>query len=154
MKKIIVLLLSLMLIFITGCGKNSDQITDEKNPPQTENDVTSDTSTPEQDSSNPEDNQPEDNQPEDNQPEDNQPEDNQPEDNQPEDNQPEDNQPEDNQPEHDHDYNAVVTSPTCSSEGYTTYTCNCGDSYVSDRVDPTNHVYNSAVACISGISLA
>ena len=40
-----------------------------------------------------------------------------------------------------HDYEAVVTYPTCLAQGYTTYTCiNCDDSYVADYVDATNHV--------------
>ena len=39
-----------------------------------------------------------------------------------------------------HDYVAVVTPPTCTEGGYTTYTCtNCGDSYVADLVDPLGH---------------
>ncbi len=32
-------------------------------------------------------------------------------------------------------YTAVVTEPTCKDQGYTTYTCECGKSYVADRVD-------------------
>ena len=39
-----------------------------------------------------------------------------------------------------HDYEAVVTAPTCTEQGYTTYTCaNCGDTYVADYVDATGH---------------
>ena len=35
-----------------------------------------------------------------------------------------------------HSYNSVVTEPTCTSDGYTTYTCSaCGDSYVADEVE-------------------
>ncbi len=34
-----------------------------------------------------------------------------------------------------HNYGSVVTAPTCTSQGFTTYTCTlCGDSYVSDYV--------------------
>ena len=33
---------------------------------------------------------------------------------------------------HTHSYTAVVTEPTVTDCGYTTYTCSCGDSYVSD----------------------
>ena len=41
-----------------------------------------------------------------------------------------------------HSYDAVVTAPTCTDEGYTTYTCSvCGDSYVDDYVDATGHSY-------------
>jgi len=39
-----------------------------------------------------------------------------------------------------HDYVAVVTPPTCTERGYTTYTCStCGDSYVDDYVDALDH---------------
>jgi hypothetical protein len=41
-----------------------------------------------------------------------------------------------------HDYEAVVTAPTCTEEGYTTYTCSrCGDSYVDDTVAALGHDY-------------
>ena len=41
-----------------------------------------------------------------------------------------------------HDYRSEVTEPTCTEQGYTTYTCTlCGDSYVSDYTDPVDHVY-------------
>ena len=40
---------------------------------------------------------------------------------------------------HSHDYIPVVTKPTTTTGGYTTYTCaGCGDSYVSDYTDPIN----------------
>ncbi len=45
------------------------------------------------------------------------------------------------QPEHSHNYEAVVTAPTCTEDGYTTYTCSCGDSYVADQVPATGHNY-------------
>lgn len=39
-----------------------------------------------------------------------------------------------------HDYEAVVTPPTCTQSGFTTYTCRiCGDSYVGDVIDVTGH---------------
>ena len=41
--------------------------------------------------------------------------------------------------EHSHNYEAVVTTPTCTEQGCTTYTCECGDSYVDDYVDSTGH---------------
>ena len=40
--------------------------------------------------------------------------------------------------EHEHSYTASVKEPTCTEEGYTTYTCSCGDSYVTDKT-PTAH---------------
>lgn len=42
-------------------------------------------------------------------------------------------------PVHEHLYNEVVTSPTCTEQGYTTYTCDCGNSYVDDYVDAFGH---------------
>ena len=44
-----------------------------------------------------------------------------------------------------HSYNAVVKAPTCMEDGYTTYTCSCGDSYVSNRVASAGHSYNAVV---------
>ena len=39
-----------------------------------------------------------------------------------------------------HDYDKVVTAPTCVAEGYTTYTCSvCGDTYTSDKVSAAGH---------------
>lgn len=38
---------------------------------------------------------------------------------------------------HEHNYSSVVTAPTCTEKGYTTYTCECGDSYKDNYVDPT-----------------
>ena len=39
----------------------------------------------------------------------------------------------------DHNYDSVVTAPTCTEQGYTTYTCECGDTYVADFVDALGH---------------
>ena len=48
-----------------------------------------------------------------------------------------------------HEYVAVVTAPTCTEGGYTTYTCSlCGDSYVSDEtesVPATGHSWDDGV---------
>lgn len=49
------------------------------------------------------------------------------------------------QSEHQHDYSSVVTSPTCTARGYTTYTCECGDSYVNDYTDKLDHEYTSEI---------
>ncbi|MDD7338795.1 MAG: hypothetical protein PUG56_08745, partial [Ruminococcus sp.] len=44
-----------------------------------------------------------------------------------------------------HKYDKVVTAPTCTEKGYTTYTCSvCGDSYVADYVDALGHSYSEA----------
>ncbi len=45
-----------------------------------------------------------------------------------------------------HSYESVVTAPTMTSEGYTTYTClSCGDSYVDDIVPPLTAVITGTV---------
>ena len=39
-----------------------------------------------------------------------------------------------------HNYTATVTAPTCTEQGYTTYTCSrCGDSYADSYVDALGH---------------
>ena len=40
---------------------------------------------------------------------------------------------------HEHVYEAVVTAPTCTDGGYTTYTCECGDSYRAEYTDALGH---------------
>ncbi len=40
---------------------------------------------------------------------------------------------------HEHNYTAVVTEPTCTERGFTTYICDCGDSYVDDDIEALNH---------------
>ena len=48
--------------------------------------------------------------------------------------------------EHVHEYEAVVTPPTCTEQGYTTYTCpEDGESYVGDYVEPLGHTPAEAV---------
>lgn len=43
-----------------------------------------------------------------------------------------------------HEYESVVTPPTCTDEGFTTYTCTkCGESYVDDKVAALGHDYSS-----------
>ena len=51
-----------------------------------------------------------------------------------------------------HSYDSVVTVPTCTKDGYTTYTCSvCEDSYVADKVTASGHkeeiVKGSAPTC-------
>ncbi|MCM1544766.1 MAG: hypothetical protein NC110_05640, partial [Ruminococcus sp.] len=48
----------------------------------------------------------------------------------------------------EHTYTTVVTAPTCTEQGYTTYTCACGDTYIADYVDANGHteVTDEAVA--------
>ncbi len=50
--------------------------------------------------------------------------------------------------EGEHSYQSVKTDPTCTEQGYTTYTCTaCGDHYVDDYTDPLGHEYQKDV-CI------
>ena len=52
-----------------------------------------------------------------------------------------------------HSYNAVVTDPDCVNGGYTTYTCVCGDSYVTDETAALGHSYEAVVTapdCVNG----
>ncbi|MBR3869283.1 MAG: InlB B-repeat-containing protein [Clostridia bacterium] len=43
-------------------------------------------------------------------------------------------------PETEHDHVAVVTTPSCTEQGYTTYTCTeCGNTYIADYINATGH---------------
>ena len=53
-----------------------------------------------------------------------------------------------------HSYEAVVMAPTCTEQGYTTYTCECGDSYVIDFEDAKGHSYVNGTCTLCGESLA
>ncbi len=45
--------------------------------------------------------------------------------------------------EHEHKFTSVVTKPTCTEEGYTTYTCSsCGYSYVDNEKEALGHKWN------------
>ena len=46
---------------------------------------------------------------------------------------------------HVHSYSKTVKNPTCTEQGYTTYTCTCGDSYNDDYSDTIAHDYTSSV---------
>ena len=45
----------------------------------------------------------------------------------------------------EHEYSASVTAPTCTEKGYTTYSCECGDTYIDDYADATGHSHTAAV---------
>ena len=51
-----------------------------------------------------------------------------------------------------HEYTAVVTEPTCTKSGYTTYTCRCGDSYVADYAAPLGHNVVDGVCTNCGLA--
>ena len=42
-------------------------------------------------------------------------------------------------PSHTHQYSKSVTKPGCTSEGFTTYICSCGDTYPGDFVPASGH---------------
>ena len=42
---------------------------------------------------------------------------------------------------HSHQYKQTVTNPTCTEQGFTTYTCSCGYSTTDDYVDALGHDY-------------
>ena len=46
---------------------------------------------------------------------------------------------------HKHSYISVVTPPTCTTEGYTTHKCDCGDVKVDSKVPVTDHYYYAEV---------
>ena len=45
----------------------------------------------------------------------------------------------------EHSHSTVVTAPTCTTGGYTTYTCECGDTYVDDEVPENGHSHEAVV---------
>ena len=51
---------------------------------------------------------------------------------------------------HEHSYESVVTAPTCTEAGYTTYTCACGDTYTGDEVAATGHDYKYDICSACG----
>ncbi len=40
---------------------------------------------------------------------------------------------------HSHTYSGKVVAPTCSTEGYTLYTCDCGEKYMADYTATSDH---------------
>ncbi|MGM9523730.1 MAG: leucine-rich repeat domain-containing protein, partial [Faecousia sp.] len=42
-------------------------------------------------------------------------------------------------PPHEHAYTDIVTSPTCTEQGYTMHICECGDSYIDTYTDALGH---------------
>ena len=50
------------------------------------------------------------------------------------------------EPSHTHSYKTVVTAPTCTESGYTTYTCTiCGSSFTTYDTDTTGHDYQATI---------
>ena len=48
-------------------------------------------------------------------------------------------------PAHTHSYTATVTNPTCTAQGYTTYSCSCGESYKDSYTNALGHSYQMKV---------
>ncbi len=46
---------------------------------------------------------------------------------------------------HAHNYVEEIISPTCTEQGYTTYTCSCGEGYTDDYINPIGHVFSEYV---------
>ena len=54
----------------------------------------------------------------------------------------------------EHEYESVVTDPTCTSEGFTTHTCTkCGHSYIDDTTPKLPHEYHDGVCTVCGETL-
>ncbi len=45
--------------------------------------------------------------------------------------------------EHVHSYTSKVTSPTCTKQGYATYSCTCGDTY-TESIEKLDHEYSDS----------
>lgn len=48
-------------------------------------------------------------------------------------------------PAHTHSYTSKVVAPTCTADGYTLYTCSCGDTYKDNAKAKLGHNYSSKV---------
>ena len=49
-----------------------------------------------------------------------------------------------------HTYTSAVTAPTCTQDGYTTYTCTCGDTYTEPGEAKTGHDFANSDTCANG----
>ena len=55
---------------------------------------------------------------------------------------------------HEHEYKAAVTDPTCTEQGYTTYTCECGESYTDDYVKAVWHSGEDGCCSVCGCDMS
>jgi len=46
---------------------------------------------------------------------------------------------------HTHIYRETITTPTCTTQGYSTFTCECGNSYVDKYVEKVSHSYREEI---------
>ena len=49
-----------------------------------------------------------------------------------------------------HSHTPAVTAPTCTQDGYTTYTCACGDTYTEPGEAKTGHDFTNGDTCANG----
>ena len=49
---------------------------------------------------------------------------------------------------HVHKYSHARTAPTCTTQGYTTHTCPCGESYIDNYVEPRHKFYDVSITSI------
>ncbi len=49
-------------------------------------------------------------------------------------------------PNHTHNYVGIVIEPTCTTQGYTTYTCNCGAIYTDNFISAKNHKFSNYIS--------
>lgn len=52
--------------------------------------------------------------------------------------------------EHDCKYSLSVTLPTCTAQGFTTYVCSCGNSYIDGYTEPVGHDFYNGKCRICG----
>ena len=52
--------------------------------------------------------------------------------------------------EHTHNYDAVVSAPSCTEDGYTTHSCPCGDSYTDNPLPATGHKWDGGSTVAPG----
>ncbi|MBQ8323884.1 MAG: hypothetical protein IJX82_01890 [Clostridia bacterium] len=50
-----------------------------------------------------------------------------------------------------HQYREEVTPPTCTEGGYTTYTCQCGDTYTGEETPATGHTFGQWYSVAPGV---
>ena len=53
------------------------------------------------------------------------------------------------EPNHIHKYTSKIANPSCTERGYTTFFCDCGDTYTADQTNATGHNYNKKVTAPS-----
>ena len=49
---------------------------------------------------------------------------------------------------HEHNYTKVISDAICTEQGYSTYTCECGDEYIDDYIAAFGHDWNDGIITI------